>query len=129
MSSDNLFSREAEEAVVGSVLINPVAFTTLGLEPGQRSHGPVSGHLLRLLRALRGVGHARGTEAAPVAADRSRRGSTGRNLRSRYGLRLLGLPDSDRHRGATPAAHHRGPVSCRGGHRGRLLDRPRELWN
>ena len=35
MSSDNnLFSREAEEAVVGSVLINPVVFTTLGLEPG-----------------------------------------------------------------------------------------------
>jgi replicative DNA helicase len=34
MSSDNgLFSHEAEEAVIGSVLINPVAFTTLGLEP------------------------------------------------------------------------------------------------
>ena len=34
MSNDNLFAREAEEAIIGSVLINPVAFTTLGLEPG-----------------------------------------------------------------------------------------------
>jgi len=33
MSDDNLFAREAEEAVIGSVLINPVTFTTLGLEP------------------------------------------------------------------------------------------------
>ena len=47
MSSDaqiNLFSREAEEAVVGSVLINPVVFTTLGLEPGHffiQRHGMI----------------------------------------------------------------------------------------
>ena len=34
MSDVSLFSREAEESVIGSVLINPTAFTTLGLEPG-----------------------------------------------------------------------------------------------
>jgi replicative DNA helicase len=33
MQADNLFSREAEEGVLGAVLINPVTFTTLGLEP------------------------------------------------------------------------------------------------
>ena len=44
MSSINLFSREAEEAVVGSVLIFPTVFTTLGLEPGHffiQRHGMI----------------------------------------------------------------------------------------
>jgi replicative DNA helicase len=45
MSTDNnLFSREAEEAVIGSVLINPVSFTTLGLEPNHffiQRHGMI----------------------------------------------------------------------------------------
>jgi replicative DNA helicase len=44
MSDTNLFSREAEEAVVGSVLINPVTFTALGLEPGHffiQRHGMI----------------------------------------------------------------------------------------
>jgi replicative DNA helicase len=33
MNPEDLFSREAEEGVLGAVLINPVEFTTLGLEP------------------------------------------------------------------------------------------------
>src|SRR3972149_1600028 len=43
MSSENeLFSLEAEEAVVGAVLLNQSAFTGLGLEPGDffiQKHG------------------------------------------------------------------------------------------